>query len=195
MVVITRKKLERRAVVKELVRDRQDLLVVSGLGSPTYDLHCAGDHHQNFYLWGGMGGSAMIGLGLALAQPERKVMVITGDGEQLMGLGSLATIGIERPDNLNIIVLDNGHFGETGMQASHTFMGVDLVQIAIGAGFINTFLIEDQSDFENFLEQQKNRSSCSFTVIKISPDQAKRSIPLVDGQKIKDRFKKSIGLG
>ena len=194
MVNLKKKKLERRTIIKDLLRDRKELLVVSGLGSPTYDVHFAGDHDQNFYLWGGMGGSAMIGLGLALAQPKRKVMVITGDGEQLMGLGSLATIGIKRPDNLSIIILDNGHFGETGMQVSHTSMGVDLLQVALGAGFLNTFLIQDQLDFENFLEKQKNISNCSFAVIKISPDQAKRSIPLVDGQKIKERFKKSIGL-
>ncbi len=104
-----------------LVADRgDDLLVVPGLGSTTYDLAAAGDDDRNFYLWGAMGGAAMIGLGLALAQPERRVAVITGDGEMLMGMGALATIGVQQPENLAVIVFDNQAYGETGGQASHT---------------------------------------------------------------------------
>ena len=99
--------LERREFVRRLLVDRGDLLVVSGLGSATYDVAAAGDHALNFYLWGAMGGTAMIGLGLALARPERRVAVITGDGDMLMGIGSLATIGVKQPRNLAIVVLDN----------------------------------------------------------------------------------------
>ena len=99
--------LERREFVRRLLIARGDLLVVSGLGSATYDVAAAGDHALNFYLWGAMGGTAMIGLGLALAQPERRVAVITGDGDMLMGIGSLATIGVKQPRNLAIVVLDN----------------------------------------------------------------------------------------
>src|SRR3954468_24447433 len=102
--------LARRDAVAALLEDRGDMLVVTGLGSPTYDVHAAGDHDGNYYLWGAMGGAALIGLGLAQARPDRSVLVITGDGEQLMGLGGLATIGIARPKNLVIAVLDNGHF-------------------------------------------------------------------------------------
>ena len=112
--------LNRRDFVRQLLIDRGELLVVSGLGSATYDVAAAGDHPLNFYLWGAMGGTAMIGLGLALAQPDRRVAVLTGDGDMLMGLGSLATIGVKQPKNLAIVVLDNAHYGETGMQASHT---------------------------------------------------------------------------
>src|ERR1700712_2221865 len=112
--------LDRRQTVATLLADRGDLLVVSGLGSPTYDVFAAGDHDANFYLWGAMGGAALIGLGLALAQPSRPVAVITGDGEALMGVGGLLTIAVKQPPNLSIIVLDNGHFGETGMQLSHS---------------------------------------------------------------------------
>ncbi len=119
--------MERRAFVKRLLADRGDLLVVCGLGSPTYDVAAAGDHPLNLYLWGAMGGAAMIGLGLALARPDRRVAVLTGDGEALMGLGSLATIGVKQPANLAIVVLDNQHYGETGMQPSHTSAGIDLV--------------------------------------------------------------------
>src|SRR5262249_59144259 len=126
--------LDRREVVARLLAERGGLLVVSGLGSPTYDVHAAGDHDGNFYLWGAMGSAALIGLGLAQAQPDRTVVVITGDGEQLMGLGGLATLAISNPGNLVIIVIDNDHFGETGMQKSHTGQGLDLATGAQACG-------------------------------------------------------------
>src|SRR5580704_6396977 len=127
--------LDRREFVRALLADRGDLLVVSGLGSATYDVTAAGDHPLNFYLWGAMGGTAMIGLGLALARPDRRVAVITGDGDFLMGLGSLATIGVKQPNNLAIVVLDNAHYGETGMQASATQSGIDPVATALACRF------------------------------------------------------------
>src|SRR5690348_9779 len=138
--------LERRKLVKDLLVDRRDLMVVCGLGSATYDVAAAGDHPLNLYLWGAMGGAAMIGLGLALAKPERRVAVVTGDGEALMGLGALATIGVKQPKNLVIVVLDNAHYGETGMQASHTKGGTDLVAIAKGCGFVDALALADQGD-------------------------------------------------
>src|ERR1700727_633123 len=127
--------MERGDFVRELLVDRGGLLVVPGLGSATYDVAAAGDHPLNFYLWGAMGGTAMIGLGLALAQPQKRVAVLTGDGDMLMGFGSLATIGVKQPKNLAIVVLDNAHYGETGMQASHTHSGIDLVAVALGCRF------------------------------------------------------------
>src|ERR1700688_3499511 len=127
--------LDRRDLVRQLLIDRGDLLVVSGLGSATYDVAAAGDHPLNFYLWGAMGGTAMIGLGLALARPDRRVAIITGDGDMLMGLGSLATIGVKQPHNLSIVVLNNAHYGETGMQPSHTHAGVDLTEVALACRF------------------------------------------------------------
>jgi len=102
--------LDRRAAVQALLHGRGDTLVVSGLGSPSYDVFAAGDHDGNFYLWGAMGGASLIGLGLALAQPGRPVMVVTGDGEALMGLGGLATIGARGAANLSVVVLDNGRW-------------------------------------------------------------------------------------
>ena len=137
--------LERRAVVARLLRDRDGLLVVTGLGSPSYDVHAAGDHDGNFYLWGAMGAAALVGLGLAQAKPDRTVMVVTGDGEQLMGLGGLATIAVAAPANLVIVVLDNGHYGETGMQRSHTGLGIDLASIARAAGFAGAVTVTDPS--------------------------------------------------
>src|SRR6266853_5851227 len=135
--------LERRAFVKELLADRGDLAVVCGLGSSTYDVAAAGDHPLNLYLWGAMGGAAMIGLGLALARPDRRVAVLTGDGEALMGLGALATIGVKQPKNLCIVVLDNGHYGETGMQPSHTQAGVDLVAVARACKFVDALHVSE----------------------------------------------------
>lgn len=125
----------RRSVVNALLADRGDLLVVAGLGAPSWDITAAGDCAANLPLWGGMGSAAMIGLGLAIAQPERRVLVITGDGEMLMALGALATIAVQRPANLSIVVLDNEHYGETGMQPTHTGRGVDLAGMAAAAGF------------------------------------------------------------
>src|ERR1700709_256989 len=125
--------MDRREAVKPLLLDRKDLLVITGLGSPSYDVFAAGDHDGNFYLWGAMGGAAMVGLGIALAQPKRPVLVLTGDGEQLMGLGSLLTVAVHKPNNLTVAVLDNGHFGETGMQKSHAGLGAQLNVIAQGA--------------------------------------------------------------
>src|SRR3978361_2554376 len=127
--------LERRAPMPTRLANRpKNLFLVPGLGSCTWGAFAAGDDERNFYLWGAMGGAAMIGLGLALAKPNARVAVITGDGEMLMGLGSLATIGVQKPKNLAIVVFDNGLYGETGMQASHTSGGVDLLHGACGGG-------------------------------------------------------------
>jgi len=107
--------LDRRAVARQLVSACPTALIIAGLGSASYDVFAAEDRGSNFYLWGAMGGAAAIGLGLALAQPQRAVLVVTGDGEQLMGMGALATIAVQRPPNLAVVVLDNGRFAETGM--------------------------------------------------------------------------------
>src|SRR6185437_16390371 len=130
--------LDRRAVAATLLKDAGDLLVVTGLGSTTYDAGAAGDRDENFYLWGAMGGAAMIGLGLALAQPNRRVLVMTGDGEMLMGMGSLASVTAQRPDNLSIAIFDNARFGETGAQRSHTAYSTDLGAVAAACGWRDT---------------------------------------------------------
>jgi len=119
-------------------------LLVTGLGSTTWDAASVGDDERNFYLWGAMGAAAMIGLGLAIAQPDRRVLVVTGDGEVLMGLGSLATIGLQRSANLAIAIFDNGRYAETGMQASHTAAAVELIGVARACGFKETFDISDK---------------------------------------------------
>src|SRR5262249_18212700 len=138
------KLLDRRSAVAALLAERGELLVISGLGSPSYDVHAAGDHDGNYYLWGAMGAAALMGLGLAQARPDRKVVVVTGDGEQLMGLGGFATIAVAKPRNLSVVVIDNGHFGETGMQRSHTGLGIDIAGVAAACG-IEARRVEDAS--------------------------------------------------
>ena len=192
MVDVSKKSLNRRYVVKRLLNERDNCLVVSGLGSPTYDVHAAGDNNKNFYLWGGMGGAAMVGLGLAIARPEKNILVITGDGEQLMGLGSLATISVQKPKNLMLIVLDNEHFGETGGQESHTFYNVDLVRIAKASGCPKSLLITDENDLINLLKVKRSLFCFTFAVIKVSKEIEPRSLPLVDGLNIKIRFKNAL---
>jgi thiamine pyrophosphate-dependent acetolactate synthase large subunit-like protein len=188
------KVLERRAAVKALLADRGDLLVVSGLGSSSYDLFDAGDHPANFYLWGAMGGAAMIGLGLALAQPSRPVVVITGDGEQLMGLGSLATIAASKPRNLSAVVLDNAHFGETGMQMSHSGLGAKLELIASGAGFPSVTVIEDPAALNAFRPRLRDLQGPHFARVAISTDHVNRALPPRDGVFLKNRFRAHLGL-
>ena len=184
--------LERRDFVRRLMADRGDLLIVSGLGSATYDVAAAGDHPLNFYLWGAMGGTAMIGLGLALAQPQRRVAVLTGDGDMLMGLGSLATIGVKQPNNLAIVVLDNAHYGETGMQASHTKAGIDLVAVALACRFRQARAIsriEEAADVRKLLHDGVGPLLVSA---RISEADVPRVLPIRDGHAIKQRFIEAV---
>ena len=138
--------MDRRALVAAVLAARGEAVVIAGLGAPAWDITAAGDCALNLPLWGGMGGAAMMGLGLALAQPERRVLVVTGDGEMLMGLGSLATIAVQRPPNLGVLVLDNERYGETGMQETATAHGVDLVAMAQAAGFGRTMTVSSPDD-------------------------------------------------
>jgi len=186
--------LDRREVVAELLRDREDLLLVTGLGSPTYDAAAVEDHHANFYLWGAMGGAALMGLGLALAQPSRPVLVITGDGEQLMGLGGLATIAVKKPANLSIVVLDNGHYGETGMQTSHTGYGLKLPEVATACGFAESVEIEEMPGVEHLRGQlHGNAPGPRFASVRIAPTSPERILPSRDGVRIKNRFRDHLG--
>jgi thiamine pyrophosphate-dependent acetolactate synthase large subunit-like protein len=188
-------RFERRAAMAALVKDRDDdLLVVPGLGSTTWDLAAAGDNPRNFYLWGAMGGAAMIGLGLALAQPRRRVAVITGDGEMLMGLGSLATIGSRRPPNLADVVFDNGVYGDTGMQPSHTQSGVDLVGAAAACGITTCLDVRDDAALANLAARLKTMRETLFARVPIAADEPPRVLPLRDGAEIKDRFRAALGV-
>lgn len=190
--------LDRRAAMAALLADRgDDLVAIPGLGSTCWDLAAAGDSDHNFYLWGAMGGAAMVGLGLALAQPERRVLVVTGDGEMLMGMGALATIGIKKPANLAVVVFDNGHYGETGMQPSHTHGGrVDLVAVARGCGIGAAMDVRDEAGLAGLVERLKTLRGNGplFARLAIQTGEAPRVLPERDGVVLKNRFRAAIGL-
>ena len=187
--------LDRRAVVARLLVNRQNLLVVTGLGSPSYDAMAAGDHENNFYLWGAMGSAAMMGLGLAAAKPIHSVLVLTGDGEMLMGLGALATIALRRPANLTIAVLDNGHYAETGMQVSHTGRGISLDQVARTCGFAWTAEIRDMAGVDDLRSRMSVHDGVKFASIKITTESPPRVLPPRDGVHVKNRFRAALGHG
>jgi thiamine pyrophosphate-dependent acetolactate synthase large subunit-like protein len=188
--------LNRRSVVGSLLADRKEAIVVGGLGASTYDIAAAGDHDRNFYLWGAMGGAVMIGLGMALAQPERPVVVITGDGEMLMGMGSLATVGLQKPGNLSIIVLDNEVYGETGGQASHTGDNVDLVAVAEACGIRDAHALGTLAEIEAFAASMQDVSSGPrFASVKIDAANLDRVLSSRDGQYTVTRIRGSLGFG
>ena len=185
--------LERRAVVAKLIAAVPEALIVSGLGSPSYDLYAAGDRELNFYLWGAMGGASSLALGLALAQPERPVLAITGDGEQLMGIGSLGTIGARQPPNLTLVVLDNGRYGETGMQPSHTSLGTDLVAVAQGFGIEDAFEVERLEQVDEIARRVNARARVALARVRVDASEAPRTFPPRDGSFVKNRFRAALG--
>ena len=183
--------LDRREIIKSILDKRGDALVVTGLGSSCYDCGVH-DHPNTFYLWGAMGAAAMVGLGVALAQPSRRVIVVTGDGEMLMGLGSLATIGAKQPQNLSIVVIDNELYAETGMQPTHTAKGVSLSGMAKAATFAYAETIYSDADFERGLAALHNTAGPVLLDVKVSNKRYPMSIRLRDGAHIKNRFRESL---
>lgn len=184
--------LRRRDVVNKLLAERGDLLVVAGLGACAWDITAAGDHDGNFPLWGAMGGAVMIGLGIAQAQPNRRVLVLTGDGEMLMGVGSLATVAVKQPKNLAIVVLDNERFGETGMQTTHTAAGANLAATASGLGIGTVATITDAIGVDAVHDRIHNHQGPSFDVIKIRAEAHDFTLPPKDGAYLKDRFRVAV---
>jgi thiamine pyrophosphate-dependent acetolactate synthase large subunit-like protein len=188
--------LDRREVVGRLLAERKGAIVVGGLGASTYDLAAAGDHDRNFYLWGAMGGAVMIGLGLALAQPKLPVVVITGDGDMLMGMGSLATVGLQQPKNLTIVVLDNEVYGETGGQASHTAATVDLVGVARACGIPDARAVSTLTEVEAYAPGMQDISSGPrFASVKIDSANLERVLSSRDGQYTVTRIRGALGFG
>lgn len=190
--MVIRPQIERREAVRLLLADRGGLLVVPGLGSSTWDVAAAGDHPRNFYLWGAMGGAAMIGLGLARSQPDLPVLVITGDGEQLMGIGALATIGAAAPANLSIVVLDNRHYAETGMQPSHTGMGTKLDEMAAAAGFAWNERHADIQAVSALRRRIHAMEGPGLAVLEIETGEPPRVMPSRDGVFVKNRFRADL---
>jgi thiamine pyrophosphate-dependent acetolactate synthase large subunit-like protein len=185
--------LERRKAIATLMANRpKDMFVVPGLGSTTYDMASLGEKDSDFYLWGAMGGAAMIGLGLALAKPKLKIAVITGDGEMLMGLGSLPTIAVQKPDNLTLCVLDNERFGETGMQKTHTAHGIDLAGIAKAAGFPVSLLVRKPNEVTKLRDLAHSGAGPIFAQVKIDPEALPFVLPPAEGGILKNRFRASV---
>ncbi len=183
--------LRRRDVAKALLAGRDGLVCVGGLGSCAWDITAAGDHDLNFPLWGAMGAAAAIGLGIALAQPSHRVLVLTGDGEMLMGIGALATIALQKPDNLAVIVFDNERYGETGMQRTHTAFGVDLPGVA-AAGFPITGIARDQGELETAVAVILETPGPVFYTIKVRAEETDFVLPTNDGTELKDRMRKAL---
>ncbi len=189
--------LRRRQVVAALLAERGELLVVTGLGAPAWDAAAAGDHPLTFPLWGAMGGALAMGLGLALAQPSRRVLVITGDGEMLMGLGALATVAAQAPGNFAAVVLDNESYGETGMQATHTAAspageGVDLAAMAAAAGWKLTGTVRDRAALADALPAIRSAQGPVFYDVKVRAEALPLVLPPRDGVELKRRFRTAL---
>lgn len=184
--------LRRRDVAKTLLNARDDMLIVTGLGSTNWDFTAAGDCPRIFPLWGAMGGAVAMGLGLALAQPEKRVMVATGDGEMLMGIGSLATVAVRVPKNLTICVFDNERYGETGMQATHTASVTDLAATAQGLGIADTGTIHTKDELASALDHITTGHGPVFRVIKVRAEPLDFVLPSKDGVHLKNRFRQAL---
>jgi len=186
------KPLRRREVVRQLVADRGDTVVVAGLGASAWDITAAGDHPNNFPLWGAMGGAVMIGLGLALAQPKRRILVITGDGEMLMGLSSLATVGAQQPKNLGIVVLDNERYGETGQQLTHTGMGTDLAAVARATGIPHSSMVRSKVELNKLCADLAGLKATQFAQVKVDPEKLPIVLPPREASYLKNRLRVSL---
>ena len=162
--------LDRRQAVPALIGRHQDFLIVTGLAGTSRDIAAlTGDGAHTYTMAGAMGGASMIGLGLALARRDKRVLVVTGDGELLMNVGSLATIAVLNPPNLSIVCVDNGHYGETGYQRSHTSLGVDLEKIAAACGIKRTLAIEQEAELAAGARLIREGNGAAFVLLRVKP--------------------------
>ena len=161
--------LDRREALPALVGRHEDFLIIAGLAGTSRDVAALTKNASNGYPMGGaMGGACMMGLGLALAQRDRRVLVVTGDGELLMNVGALATIGVMNPPNLSVVCVDNGHYGETGNQQSHTSLGTDLEKMAQGAGIKLTRTVQHKSDIAAGARFLREGNGTVFLLLRVS---------------------------
>lgn len=184
--------LRRREVVARILRDRKDSLAITSLGNPTFDVASAGDCAQNFYLWGAMGGAVMVGMGVALAQPEKRVFVFVGDGEMMMGIGSLATVACHCPSNLTIVVIDNEHYAETGMQPAHAGRGVSITSVATAVGFAASHLVRTAAQLEDVIDTLYRHDGPVLVGVKVTTDPEPTSLPPRDGPYLRSRFREAL---
>ena len=185
--------LRRREVAQQILdAGGEDLLMITGLGSTNWDFTAAGDSPSIFPLWGAMGGALSMALGLALAQPDKRILVATGDAEILMALGSFATVAVQAPPNLSIVVFDNERYGETGMQATATAHTADLAAIAAASGIMVTGTIRDQAELDAAVPPILEGKGPSVHVIKVRAEPLPFVLPPKDGAYLKDRFRVSL---
>ena len=189
----TPNKIQRRPFVADLLARRNGALIVPGLGSPTWDIFAAGDSPEYLYSWGGMGLAVPTALGLALAQPTRRIVAVTGDGEMMMGIGSLGVVADQAPANLGILVLDNEAFSETGRQKGLSGNRVDLCAVARGFGIAATMLVTETSDLPALAEHLFTKPGPVLAVAKIAITEDPWRLPEKDGGAIARRFKAAIG--
>jgi phosphonopyruvate decarboxylase len=187
-------RIHRRPFVAELLKLRGDTLVIPGLGSPTWDTFASGDSPEYLYSWGGMGLAVPTALGIALAQPDRRVLCLTGDGEIMMGIGSLGVVAAQAPKNLGILVLDNEHFGETGRQPGLTGKRADLCAVARGFGITNTMEVLEANQVGKLAEHVFKTPGPTFAVAKIALTEDPWRLPIKDGAAIARRFRVALGL-
>jgi phosphonopyruvate decarboxylase len=191
-----RYELDRLEAVPAIIGDHEDFLIVTGLAGTSKDLAAlTGDADHLFTMGGTMGAACSVGLGLALAQPERKVLVATGDGELLMNIGTLATISVLDPPNLSILVVDNGHYGETGYQLSHTSRGVDLERVAQGAGIKATRTVEDAADIADGARLLREANATSLVVLRVKPTDPPRRKREMNAAVCRARFRRRVAAG
>lgn len=186
--------LQRRPLVAALLRDAPELIVVAGLGSSAWDITAAGDRDLNLPLWGAMGGAVSVGLGIALAQPARRVVVVTGDGEMLMGLTALTTIAAMAPGNLGVLVLDNETYGETGGQQTNTARGADLAAMAKAAGIAQSWTLTKWDDVNSSLQRLRVDKGPLACVAKVRFEELPLVLPPKDGIILRERFRKALGV-
>jgi hypothetical protein len=185
--------LDRRDAVPALIGRHQDFLIVSGLAGTSRDVAAlTGDGAHTYTMAGAMGGACMIGLGLALARPDRRVLVVTGDGELLMNVGALATIAVMNSPNLAILCVDNGHYGETGYQKSHTSLGVDLEKIAAGSGIKTTRTIASQEALADGPRLLREGNGTVFLVLRVKPTDPPAFKRNMDPSACRDRFRGAL---
>jgi phosphonopyruvate decarboxylase len=184
--------MTRLEATKLVVAAAGDAAIIPSLGHPAYDLFAAGDRDLNFYTWGSMGLASSIGLGLAMAQPDRRVVVLDGDGSLLMNLGSLATIGWVRPANLIVIVWDNEQYGTTGGQDTATAHGTNLEAAAHAMGAPATATVRTPSQFDEVLTRTRAQPGPWVIIAKVDETHPTTK-PSLDYVFIKQRFMSAMG--
>lgn len=188
----TAHKLARRKVLATVLAERGDALAVAGLGTTNYDLFAVDDRPENVYLWNAMGITVPIGLGLALTRPERRVLVVTGDGDMMMGVGALATIAAQAPDNLGILVMDNECFEETGGQTGLTAAGVDIAGIARAAGFAAVTTVGEENEVAALPAFLLRQAGPVLAVAKVGRAEDAPVYPSMDGPALARRFRAAV---